>query len=528
MQRTLLSLLAFAVVAAPAGHVAVPAEKAALQPVVSSTFLFKGRGYGHGVGMSQYGALGMAREGAAYDEILAHYYPGTELRPAPVKRVRVLVAEAKQRVVVSSEAPFRVRGAGGAVEAVEAEDVVEAPLAGSRLYLPGAQPLRVDGKAYRGQIEVSASGKRLIAVNVVALESYLYGVVAGEMPRDWPAEALKAQAVAARSYALAQRRSGGAFELYADVRSQVYGGLAGEAASTTEAIRATAGLALHHGDRVASTLFYSSSGGRTADVRDVFSGGEPVPYLVSVDDPYDSVSPWHSWGPVGFSGAKVRKALKLGAAPTSIRVASAANGRARTVAVATATGERTVPAADLRFGLGLRSTWITVVSLSLQRPAAPVTFGGALTLTGRAQGAKGVRLETRGPDGAWVPVEGVAPAADGAIRKLVRPRVTAQYRLRAGNAVGALLRVPVAPRVRLGAFDGTAVAGSVRPVALAGAMVELQRLEDGVWTTVGETAVDEKGAFVAPFDGAPGTYRARVPASPGFVAGLAPPVAFGA
>src|SRR5215213_235565 len=100
-------------------------------------------------------------------------------------------------------------------------------LAGPVLFLPGTTPLDLGGE-YRGQIEVGVTGTRLAAINIVGVEQYLAGVVAREMPSDWPDEALRAQAVAARSYAFANRAAGKPFDLYADVRSQVYGGVAAE------------------------------------------------------------------------------------------------------------------------------------------------------------------------------------------------------------------------------------------------------------------------------------------------------------
>ena len=203
--------------------------------MTATTFLVSGRGWGHGVGMSQYGALGYAQDGWTYDQILGHYYTGAQLGPSPVARVRVLVAEAKAGVTVRSPVPFRVRDVFGKTYPLPAGAVPLGPklrvavngtpteLAGPILFLPGTAPLELD-RAYRGQISVSVTGQKLDAVNILGLEQYLQGVVAQEMPSAWPDEALKAQAVAARSYALAHRLSGKAFDLYADVRSQVYGG----------------------------------------------------------------------------------------------------------------------------------------------------------------------------------------------------------------------------------------------------------------------------------------------------------------
>ena len=206
--------------------------------MTATTFVVSGRGWGHGVGMSQYGAMGYANDGWTYDQILAHFYVGAELGPAPVARVRVLVGEAKGAVKLRSKVPFRVRDVFGKTYPLPAGELVLGPklwvtvngapteLAGPILFLPGTEPLELD-RPYRGQIEVGVTGQKLNAVNVVGLEQYLQGVVPQEMPSAWPDEALKAQAVAARSYALSHRVSGKTFDLYADVRSQVYGGIAG-------------------------------------------------------------------------------------------------------------------------------------------------------------------------------------------------------------------------------------------------------------------------------------------------------------
>src|ERR687895_2963345 len=109
MWRPLLALTAVTLVlAGPASPRAEAPTPAPLPPVTATTFLFSGKGWGHGVGMSQYGALGLANEGATYDQILRHFYTGVEVGSAPVTRVRVLLAEGKATVTVSSAAPFRV------------------------------------------------------------------------------------------------------------------------------------------------------------------------------------------------------------------------------------------------------------------------------------------------------------------------------------------------------------------------------------------------------------------------------------
>ena len=149
---------------------------------------------------------------------------------------------------------------------------------------------------------------RLQVVNVVGVDPYIRGVVSQEVPDDWPLEVVKAQAVAARSYALAQ--AAGRSILYSDTRSQVYGGIEAESDVGDKAVAATSRQVLMFDGKVATTFFFSSSGGRTADVEDVFIGGTPIPYLVSVPDPDDKLSPHHRWGPVVLPAPKAGEAAR--------------------------------------------------------------------------------------------------------------------------------------------------------------------------------------------------------------------------
>lgn len=368
LRRILLLPVALVVLATAAGARVVADPGAPAAP----TFSFTGRGWGHGVGLAQYGALGYARSGRRHVWILAHYYPGTRLGQAPVRRVRVLLAEGKARARVSSLSDFVVEDGAGARRrlvagpyavvpgpALVGVDGIPVRMTGPLLFRPGAARLEFDGRAYRGALEVAQQGKRLRVVNGVGLDAYLYGVITSEMPSHWPAEALKAQAVAARSYALVSRR-GGDFDLYSDVRSQVYGGAAAETASARAAVDATAGEVLFHGRNVASTFFFASSGGRTADVTEIWPTSQPVPYLVPVDDPHDTLSPYHRWGPVEVDGAAIGKALKLGASVERLSVSRGPSGRVREVVLETATTVHAVPGNVFRRALDLRSTWFRV------------------------------------------------------------------------------------------------------------------------------------------------------------------------
>jgi stage II sporulation protein D len=472
--------------------------------------------------MSQYGALGYANEGWTYDQILAHFYTGAELGPSPVARVRVLVAEAKPSVTVSSAVPFRVRDVFGKTYPLPAGELVLGPrlwvtvngapteLAGPILFLPGSAPLQLD-RAYRGQIEVGVTAQKLNAINVLGLEQYLAGVVPQEMPSAWPDEALKAQAVAARSYALAHRVGGKGFDLYADVRSQVYGGIRAEHPRATAAVDATAGEVLLWEGKPIDALFHSTSGGTTLAAIEVF--GKAVPYLVAVDDPYSALSPVNRWGPTPIPEATIRKGLKLRAPLTALKLTRGPSGRVASVQAVTASGTTTVSGAMLRAAAGLRSTWITALgSLSLTRPGGAVLYGKTLTVTGKAQGIKGAVLSER-VDGAWQPL----PALSAKV-KLLAP---ASFRISAGKLAGPVLKVPVAPLVRLGAA-ARSLSGTVKPLA-SGTTVELQQMLGGDWSTVTQATSDGEGRFAAAVP-EPGVYRARVAPAQGFAEGLSGPL----
>ena len=272
------------------------------------------------------------------------------------------------------------------------------------------------------------TGTKLSAINIVGVEQYLAGVVAREMPSEWPDQALQAQAVAARSYALANRTGGKGYDLYADTRSQVYGGVAAETPRVTAAVEATAGqVALYEG-KVISAFFHSTSGGRTADVSEVF--GEPAPYLVAVDDAWSSLSPYHRWGPVPLTEGAIRKALALRSPVVGLKLTRTASGRVGSVLVTMVSGETaTVSGADLRRALDLRSTWVTGLgTLSLTRPGGAAVYGRALTLTGKAQGIKGVQLQQQ-VKGVWQTL--AAPAAT--FSQVVRLTAPASFRLTAGE-----------------------------------------------------------------------------------------------
>jgi stage II sporulation protein D len=498
---------------------------------VGATFVVTGHGWGHGVGMSQYGAYGYAQHGIGYAKIVSHYFPGTQLGTAPVTRVRVLLATGAAKLKIASTDDFTVRDATGETHDVAAGAYTltpalklrvlgaekAKPLAGPLTFQAGPSPL-VLRRRYRGSIQVDVSGGKLRAINIVGLEQYLYGVVPAEMPFSWHPEALKAQAVVARSYALAVRKTG-AFDLYPDTRSQVYLGIDHERPSTNAAVDATAGKVVLYGGQVAKTYFFSTSGGRTASSQDVW--GTAVPYLVSVPDPYDSISPYHDWGPLALPGAKLGRALHVPGRLIDVQTELNSSGRVSSLTAIGTNGSVAVSAGDLRRRLALRSTWFSVGVLSLTAPSAPVVYGVLTRLTGVARDVGDVSLERRTSSG-WQDVARVRPAKNGTVSVPVRPTATTQYRLASGKVAAAAVRVAVAPLVRLyPPRTQEELRGYMRPV-LPRSPALIQRQEGGRWATVARTVVADDGTFAAKLRLVDGTYRARVTPGHGLVAGTTP------
>jgi stage II sporulation protein D len=441
--------------------VAVPAADAAVRHVI------RGAGFGHGIGMSQYGAYGFALEGSSYTQILGHYYSGTSLTSAPSGPVRVLMQpedpyirvrgatsiggrrlnantlyvarESRGAILVTTSSGRRVAGVGN----------------GAQFRGPGALRLMgpalnfVDDGLYRGAIEIRTEGAGVTAINELDIDTYVRGVVAGEMPSSWPLEALKAQAVAARTYALATRKTSGLFDQYPDTRSQVYRGVTGESVRSDAAVAQTAGSVLSYGGVPAVTYYFSTSGGHTENVEYSFVGSLAKPWLVGVPDPYDSQSPYHRWkvpttaarldAALGAPGRfKQVKVLDRGVSPRVVR--------ARVIGTS---GSTVLTGPQIRARLGLRDTWFTFVrattSVSRARSARPASWGPRLVepaLTGSYTPVPKRRVlivERRVEDG-WQRIGKVRTTKAGRYRMDVGR--SGVYRVRSGRVAGPHVRVP--------------------------------------------------------------------------------------
>lgn len=331
-----------------------------------------GHGFGHGVGLSAYGAYGYALHGKGYKFILGHYYPGTSLGQITGPNVvRVLLTSTSGDVNFTEATsacktklePTRTYQAHRLSNTVVLRSSAGKPLArcGATLRAAGAGLINIVGVGrYRGALEtvVNASGE-LNVVNALSVDNYVKGVIPNESPPSWPMAELKAQAVISRSFALTGGREGEGYDLYSDTRSQVYKGLESEYTTSDEAAEQTAGQVLMYEGNIAETLFSACSGGKTESIQNVF--GTAIPYLVGVTDPYDDLCPLHEWT-LKFSGPEISEKLsgllegklkkvvitKTGFSPRIIEAKLYGTG-----GVTSVTGEQ------LQVALGGYSTWMT-------------------------------------------------------------------------------------------------------------------------------------------------------------------------
>jgi stage II sporulation protein D len=438
----------------------------------ATRWVVTGAGWGHGIGMSQYGAYGMAQQGSDYREILTHYYTGTEVSSADTQTIRVLLQSNRPKVTFTGVAhagekrltpakTYQARVSGGGVELRDSKGKkvgsFGAPLAVSSqdgFRLGGTAINGVTDGTYHGTIELRPSaGGGLTVVNALSLDSYVQGVVPGEMPSGWHPEALKSQAVAARSYALVTDRGGDVFDQYPDTRSQVYRGVSGETSATNAAVRDTAGEVVKYDGKIAVTYFFSTSGGQTENIENVFYGAAPAPYLKGVDDPADAISPKHRWT-LNYTtpslSARLRpylngklKAVKVRQRGVSPRIVAAD--------VVGSKGSHRVTGTNLRQALGANDNWMTFKRLTTdatlatsarKEGLAALVFGGGRGVVGSVdpvrRGAKLV-VERRGRHGRWHRAVVARAGTRGRYRVALARAGT--YRVKSGGAAGPAVRV---------------------------------------------------------------------------------------
>jgi stage II sporulation protein D len=305
-------------------------------------------------------------------------------------QVRVLLVEGPTLTVAASDHPLALRGlaqAPGGQVILAPGDTVTLTLVGGAISVqrdgqaPGGQvmgsgqtiwlePLasglalgntkpagdfQLKQRSYRGRLQVAVNGSALQAINYVDLESYLPSVVGSEMPASWPQAALRAQAVAARTYALRQRSASQPFDVKATVASQVYKGVEAETPSTREAVASTRGEVLMYGGNLVNAVFHSSSGGSTENSGDLWI--QQLPYLVSVPD-VDQASPVSRWQQRLEPLALTKAFGEIGGANRIEILSTTSSGRVRQARVMGPSGTLVLTGAELRSRLGLRSTLV--------------------------------------------------------------------------------------------------------------------------------------------------------------------------
>lgn len=398
-RRLVAAAAPVALVVGLAGITATPADAATTMPV-------QGHGFGHGRGMSQWGAYGAAVRGLTYAQIVAFYYPGTTLASQSDPSMRVLIsADNDGTTQVNPVSGLAICHGNGVRTAAS----TSASITGWRLRLVSGvltleyrtssgwhvSPTKVDGasatftrstsctaygplavplvlpsgsvEGIRGGARAAVSSSSLRTVGVMSMTDYLAGVVASEMPSGWATEALRAQSVAARTYAERYRLSIGSttpWDICDTTSCQVFKGTNGEAASTTAAVTATAGRVVTYQGSPAFTEFSASNGGYTV------AGSSGTPYLTAKADPYDGVvaayGSWHnphSWSDT-VSFTSLHNHYPSVGTVTSVRVLARDGhgdfgGRTTSVRIYGTAGSVTVSGSSFASAAGLLSIWWT-------------------------------------------------------------------------------------------------------------------------------------------------------------------------
>ena len=271
--------------------------------------------------------------------------------------IRVLLDGKANSVTVESPGGLQADSAGGSGRRRWIIRSATLPKSGRLRIEPKSGILRVNGRKYRGAIEVRRrSGGRLMVINDLDVEDYLRGVVPAEIPPDWEDEVLKAQAVASRTYALYQRQETARrpYAVLATVDSQMYLGMSAERESSTKAVNATAGLIVVSGGRPIPAFYHSSCGGHTENAALLWGLDET--YLRGVDCDCQEISRYGLWekriGRSAVSVALRRCGFRLSGIK-DVRLGEVTpSGHVRTIVFSDKSGPISVPAETLRMALG--------------------------------------------------------------------------------------------------------------------------------------------------------------------------------
>jgi len=274
--------------------------------------------------------------------------------------IRVAIADDQRSVALESPAGLRITDAPG-IKSGQSATFLAANVGKTPVRVSSSGGfIKVNGKAYRGAIEIRKKGNgRLLVINDLDLEAYLLGVVAAEIPSDWEREALKAQAVASRTYALYQKQNAGRrpYHILATVESQMYLGKRGERIRATEAVEETEGLVITYRGAVIPAFYHSSCGGHTENALELWGIDEP--FLKGVDCDCQNISKYGIWEK-RFTTAGVIRALRR----EGFRIADIGSvemgdltpaGRVKSVIFRHSGSTTSVPAETIRAALGYSS-----------------------------------------------------------------------------------------------------------------------------------------------------------------------------
>jgi len=395
-RRLLGAALALAVVGTSAVLTTIPARADSAISAKSGTFTIRGAGWGHGWGISQYGAYGAARKGLSWKQILAFYFRGTRLSKMPSgtkikvwitadndESVRVLPARgltvgdtAGHRYNLPTGAKYtswRISRSGAgyrlSYRTSSGSYVTKSTglTTGTWSFSTPSKIVKVvlpngSVRPYRGSVALIKRGTGGRTINNVLLEDYVKGVVPAEMPTSWAADAVRAQAVAARSYAVRLQKFGGysGYDICDTTACQVYRGMGSETSGSNAAVKATAGTIVTYRGVVALTQFASYNGGHSA------RGDHP--YLAAQRDPYDGVIKSQAWtrtlsaSSIGLAWPSVGTVKQLQI--TSRDGAGAWGGRVTTIKIIGSSRTATISGTTFQRMFGMRSSLFTVAASS--------------------------------------------------------------------------------------------------------------------------------------------------------------------
>ncbi|TCO79853.1 SpoIID/LytB domain-containing protein [Marinisporobacter balticus] len=320
------------------------------------------------------------------------------------KNIKLLIQNADLRIITKDDKRVQVLNKYGKVSFMyNTDDVVYAFKAIPQESSNGI--IQLDGKSFRGSIIIHRYiGSDLTVINRLDIEEYLYGVVPREMSGDWPIEAQKAQAVAARSYAVVNlnRHENYGFDVCASSHCQVYGGYNSEKSRSTMAVDETRGALLTYDGKVVTAFYHSNSGGHTEDSENVWSN--PVGYLRGVDDPYSIGAPNDTWVKVytkqEIEGVLASNGLSVGTLQNIVVEERSKNSRVLKLAFYGTSGSEILEKGKIRSMFGnnsIKSTWFDMgtngernanimVLYDLNQPAEAIDMNSKYILT--AQGLK--------------------------------------------------------------------------------------------------------------------------------------------